>query len=151
MANGMQSTINSIAEVREQAAFSDGAEAAFKALREIYDMPMEERYFLFGGAGLPNIVHEQTPEYIFDVLNHKDELLAQRLQIGDVINGRFGHNIIVTWVDKDQIHFDGIWDDGPNRGRVLSNRTLKDLEAQKDTSYDKQDVYCLKVDKYEWE
>lgn len=148
MATGIQLTVN---EVREQAAFSDGAEAAFKALREIYDMPQNERYFLFGGAGLPNLVHEQTPEYVFDILNHKDELLAQRLQIGDVIHNSAGHNIIVTWVDKDQIHFDGIWDDGPKRGRTISNRTLKELNACKDINYDKQDIYCLNVDKYTWE
>lgn len=151
MASGLQATVRTVNEVREQAAFSDGAEAAFRALREIYDMPTEERYFLFGGAGLPNLVHEQTPEYVFDILNHKDELLSQRLQVGDIVVNSNGNNIIVTWVDKDQMRFDGIWDDGPNRGRVLSNKTLKDLDAHKDTSYDKQDIYCLKVEKYTWE
>ena len=132
-------------------SFMKGAKAAFEALRTIYDMPPDERYFLFEGAGLPKLVHEQTPEYIFDILNHKDELLAKRLQIGDVVYNKEGYNIIVTWVDKDQIHFDGIWDDGPNRGRVVSNRTLKELDAHKDPSYEKEDIYCLKVEKYEWE
>ena len=148
MASGIQTTVS---EIREQAAFSDGADAAFKALREIYDMPVETRNFLFGEAGLSSLVHKYTPDEIFTILNNKDSLLSQRLEVGDIVKNKMGNNIMVLWVAKDQIHFDGVWDDGPDRGRTISNKTLKELGVKKDTDYDKQDIYCLKVKKYDWE
>lgn len=160
MATGTQNMIvgesiqKSISEIREEAAFLDGAEAAFKALKEIYDMKAEDRYLLFGGAGLPNIVHEQTPEYVFDILNRKEEILAQRVKVGEVVCGKdeFGniYNVIITWVNSDQITFDGIIDSGPNRGRTISGATLEKNDLYHDDSYDLQNVYCIKT-KYNWD
>jgi len=132
-------------------SFIKGAEAAFEALRTIHDMPPDERYFLFDGAGIPKIVHEQTPERVFDVLKNKEKLLAQRLHVGDVVTDENYHNVIVTWVSKDNIHFDGIYDDGPARGRTISNTTLQDLHAAKNENFEPQDVYCLQAEEFNWE
>ena len=150
-----ESIQKSISEIREQAAFFDGAEAAFKALKEIYDMKAEDRYLLFGGAGLPNLVHEKKPEQVFEILNNKDRILAQRVKVGEVVCGKdkFGntYNVIVTWVNSDKITFDGIIDSGPNRGRTLSDVTLEKDGLYHDGDYDLQDVYCIQTQKFDWD
>lgn len=156
MATGTQNmTMGTINEIREQAAFSDGAEAAFKALKEIYDMEAEDRLLLFGGAGLPNLVHEKKPEEVFEILNNKDKILAQRVKVGEVVCGKdkFGHsyNVIITWVNSDKITFDGIIASGPDRGRTLSDATLEKDGLCHDGSYNLQDEYHIKTKKYNWE
>lgn len=110
-----------------RSGFSQGAEAAFAALRKIDDMSPDERMFLFNGAGIWHIVHEYKPDYIFDILDHKEELLAQRVAVGDTLVALNGYRVNVTWVAKDKIHFDGVWESGPLRGRTLQNSTMKQL------------------------
>lgn len=156
MATGTQNmTMGSISEIREEAAFLDGAEAAFKALKEIYDMKAEDRVLLFGGAGLPHLVHEKNPEQVFEILNNKDKILAQRVKVGEVVCGKDKfdniYNVIITWVNSDQITFDGIIDSGSNRGRTLSGVTLEKDGLYHDDSYDLQDLYCIQIKKYSWD
>ena len=152
MASGKQAGLT-IADVREQAAFSDGSEAAIKAVIEIYKMDLDNRKVLFGSDTLMKIITDYPIEDIFDILNHKEEKFSQCVKIGETVVTDYGENLIVTWVNRDRIHFDGIWNSGNLRGRTVSNVTLKDISAHKDSNYHPQDTYKIKLEqaKYEWE
>ena len=112
--------------------FMEGARAAYRALREVHDMSEEDRLFLLEGKGLANLVCTTTPDYLFDILNHKEELFAQRMKVGDVIEDGAGNEYAITWVDKDRVHFDGVCIfDTNKRGRTIKYVTLKELGASK--------------------
>jgi hypothetical protein len=152
MASGKQAGLT-IADVREQAAFSKGSEAAIKAILEIYEMALDDRKVLFGSNTLMTIIADYPIEDIFDILSHKEEKFSQCVKTGEIVVTDYGEKLIVTWVNQDRIHFDGIWDSGNLRGRTVSNVTLTDISAHKDSNYRPQDTYNIKLEqaKYEWE
>ena len=152
MASGKQAGLT-IADVREQAAFSTGSEAAIKAVIEIYEMALDDRRVLFGSDTLMKIIADYPIEDIFKILSHKEEKFSQCIKIGEIVVTDYGENLIVTWVNRDRIHFDGIWNSGNLRGRTVSNVTLIDISAHKDPNYRPQDTYNIKLEqaKYDWE
>ena len=128
--------------------FRKGMAEAFEVMRQIYELPCEDMRTLFGESLPKLIVNKWTSDQIYDIMKNKKKILAQCVAPGDVVSV-LGNNIIITWVDKDRLHFDGIWDDGPRRGHVINNRTIEDLGAKKELEYDTQAVYCIHVDETE--
>lgn len=139
-----------IAQVREEAAFDDGAIAAFKALREIYNMDTETRNILFGDKGLPNIIQTVSPQHIFSILNNREELINSYVQVGDVIargEGEAEIRILVTFTN-DHEHFDGIILNGSYRGSVWKNTTISESHSHK--TGDHENNFTI-LTKYSWE
>ena len=127
MASGQQQL--TIDEIRIQNAQEEGAERAFKTLREIYDMRGQDRKFLFGTSNFITIC-DTSPAVIFDKMEKRVELLAMRVHVGDVIRETNGHEWVITFVDDDSITFDAVCTTfGKSYGRTMSNVTLNDLKA----------------------
>jgi hypothetical protein len=118
-----------------------GATAAFKAVEEIVKMSDEQRLYLFDSTDLSIILRRYSAECILNIVKHKEELLSQRVKPGDVLKTKDGNKIVVLWVAKDQKHFDGVWDDGPQRGRTIMYETASELGAKKDIECKHMDCY----------
>lgn len=146
MATGMQNIDLSLKENKDYIA---GIQAGWDALREIYDMPTEDRYYLFEGAGLPKLVHEWEPKTVLSILANKDHLLQQRVNVGDVIE-REGIELIITYVYEDKLHFDAIITSGPLRGSVWKHTTLEISCASKTGRTAEEYEVCYKAH-YDWE
>ena len=110
--------------------FMDGASAAFKALRDVYNMDANMRNFLFGKRAIFEIFLHMTPNEVFTILGNKDKLWAQHVELGDVIESEAENEYLVTYVDSDQKHFDCIGLGDGYRGRTLSNMTLEKMGAK---------------------
>ena len=111
--------------------FMDGADAAFKALRDVYNMDANMRNFLFGKRAIFEIFLHMTPNEVFTILGNKDKLWAQHVELGDVIESEAENEYLVTYVDSDQKHFDCIGLGDGYRGRTLSNMTLEKMGAKR--------------------
>lgn len=112
-------------------AFMDGANAAFKALRDVYNMDTNMRNFLFNKRAIFEIFLHMTPNEVLTILSNKDKLWAQHVELGDVIESENENEYLITYVDSDQKHFDCIAVGESNRGRTLSNMTLEKLGAKR--------------------
>lgn len=147
MATGQQQL--SIDEIRIQNAQEEGAERAFKALHEIYNMCVEDREFLFGTTNLATIC-DMSPVVILNTMKKRAELLAMRIHVGDVIQEANDREWVVTFVYDDSITFDAVCiSQGEYYGRVLSSATLSDIEA---THTDEtMSTYTIKRKGYSWE
>ena len=127
MASGQQQL--SIDEIRIQNAQEEGAERAFRALHEIYDMREEDREFLFGTSNFVTICNT-PPAVVLDKIEKRAELLAMRVHVGDVIREMNDREWVITFVDDDSITFDAVCTSfGKGYGRTISNVTLNDIEA----------------------
>jgi len=147
MASGQQQL--TIDEIRIQNAQEEGAERAFKALREIYDMRKADRDFLFGTANF-NTICNTPPAFIFDKMEKRTELLALRVHAGDVIREPNDREWVITFVDDDEITFDAVCTSlGKNYGRTISNVTLNDIEATRTDEI--MSSYTIKREEYAWE
>lgn len=111
--------------------FMDGANAAFKSLRDVYNMDTNMRNFLFGKRAIFEIFLHMTPNEVFTILGNKDKLWAQHVELGDVIENENENEYLITYVDSDQKHFDCIGVGSSNRGRTLSNMTLEKMGAKR--------------------
>ena len=127
MASGQQQL--TIDEIRIQNAQEEGAERAFKTLREIYDMSAQDVKFLFGTSNVVAIC-DIPPAVIFDKMEKRAELLALRVHVGDVIRETSSREWVITFVDDDSITFDAVCTTfGKSYGRTVSNVTLNSFAA----------------------
>ena len=153
MASGKQNPINlaeEVMKVREEAAFSDGAEQAFKAIVSIYKMDDKTRRILFGRKGIMMLV-EEKPEEIFRILNNADEIIANYVEVGDVIakDADDTYRDVVTYVYDDGT-FDVIGISDKRYGRVAKCLNMRDGHYHKTGEH--MDVYNFKQrSAYSWE
>lgn len=153
MAIGKQNMINlneEINKVREEAAFSDGAEQAFKAIVAIYRMDDKTRRILFGHKGIMALV-EEKPEDIFKILNNADEILANYVEVGDVVakDADDSFRDVVTFVYENGT-FDAISISEKRYGQVAKCLNMHDNHYHKTGEHI--DVYNFKKrEAYSWE
>ena len=154
MASGKQNATINLAEevmkVREEAAFSDGAEQAFKAIVAIYKMDEKTRRILFGRKGIMTLV-EEKPEDIFRILNNADEILANYVEVGDVVakDADDSFRDVVTFVYENGT-FDAIGISEKRYGQVAKGLNMHDNHYHKTGEH--MDVYNFKKrEAYSWE
>lgn len=146
MASGQQQL--SIDEIRIQNAQEEGAERAFKTLREIYDMSTQDLKFLFGTSNFVAIC-DTPPAVIFDKMEKRAELLAMRVHVGDVIQETNDREWVVTFVYDDSITFDAVCISSSEcYGHTLSSATLNDIEATR--TDETMSTYTIKRKGYSW-
>ena len=150
MASGKMNMTNTTSESREQTAFTNGAEAAFKAIVNIYKMDDKTRRILFGRKGIMTLV-EESPEEIFKILANADEIIANYVETGDVIAKDADETFrdVVTYVYEDGT-FDVISISDKRYGRVAKCLNMKDGHYHKTGEH--MDAYNFKKHSaYSWE
>lgn len=128
MASEQQLTID---EIRADNAYQDGMKDSIKALHDIYILGDDKREFLFGSKNFLTIIGRYTPKEMIDILNKKEQLLAQQVLLGDVIEGPLSCCYLITYVYKDKIHFDCISLDDNTYGHAIEATSLKELKAKR--------------------
>ena len=114
-----------------QEAFNNGARQAFEALGMIYDMSAEQRRILFNNESIWELA-KRDPLVIFDILNNKEKIIAQHVDVGDVLakNDNEYNQVVVTYIHEDG-SFDIIHTDKMIRGKVATVKSLRDGEYHK--------------------
>ena len=129
MASGQQQL--TVDEIRVTNAYQDGANDAIKAVHDIYVLGDDKREFLFGSKNFLTIIGKYTPEEMIGILEKKERLFAQRVLLGDVLEGPYSSSYLITYVYNDKIHFDCISLDDKTRGRAIVNTSLQELKAKR--------------------
>lgn len=130
MAQGTQNLfINDNA--REQTRFEEGAKQAFQAVVDIYKMDDKTRHILFGNKGIMILLNED-PLKILDILKHADEILANHVEVGDVIAKDDDETFrdVVTFVYETG-NFDAIGISDKRHGRVTKCMNMHDNHYHK--------------------
>ena len=129
MASGQQQL--TIDEICANNAYQDGMNDSIKAIHDIYILGDDKREFLFGSKNFLTIIGRYTPKEMIDILNKKDQLLAQRVLLGDVIEGPYSCCYLITYIYNDKIHFDCISLDNNTYGHTVENTSLQELQAKR--------------------
>lgn len=111
--------------------YENGMIEGVRLLQSLYNMPSEERKIVFGDVGMMHIINhpESTPLY-WDLLQHKEELLASHVHVGDVLK-REDEEFAVTYVYPNGDKFDAITLTGAMRGNVIKETTLDAFQGYK--------------------
>ena len=115
-----------ISEVREEAAFLEGAEQAFRAFHQIYNMTDNELHMLFNTKNRYLILHMEASK-VFDILNRRDEIIANYIEPGDIIakDNNEDWEDVVTFVYPDGT-FDAIGYNADRCGKTTTKAIMKD-------------------------
>lgn len=113
---------------REEAAFAflEGAEQAFQAFHQIYNMTDNELHMLFNTKNRYMIFHMEASK-VFDILNRRDEIIANYIEPGDIIAklNNEGWEDVVTFVYPDGT-FDAVGYSADRWGQTTTKVTMKD-------------------------
>ena len=124
MANEYRKYLMKANEIQE--AFNNGARQAFEALGMIYDMSAEQRRILFNNDNIWELA-KKDPLVIFDILNNKEKIIAQHVDVGDVLakDDDEYNQVIVTYIHDDG-SFDVIHTGQMIRGKVATVKSLRE-------------------------